>query len=204
MTCLECQTYLQQRLDERRSALATLRVADHLAACSHCRALYDLSESSLTSGAPSPFYGAPDGFAERVLNRVGAERKRRNLAWFSLALSLAFGLPLALAVFALLLASPAQDGPKTAEKKPASRFELAQLMQKAERLKSMPKESFEFTARLAVQARDSAVRLAPRFDRLPPSSDAFGAMKPIREVGAQIAGVFVAPPPAEATAPIPE
>lgn len=189
MDCAECRRYLQSQLDERRAALTTMRVAGHLAECRHCRELYDLSESSWSGTAPSPFFGAPEGFAERVLNRVSAEKRRTNRNWLSLALALALGLPLGLAALALFSDSWRDPRP-AAQKPPPHRPQLAQLMRQTERLKAMPWESLQFTAKLAAQTSDAALRLAPSFDQLPPVQDPLAAVQPIRHVGATLANAF--------------
>ena len=192
MTCDECQAYLQSQLDERRALLATCSVADHLASCEHCRDLYELSESSWTGDLVSPFYKAPEGFAERVLNRAAGERRRRERHWFFIALGIALFLPIVLASTAILTDAlhEAPQGPeRQVSREPIqAKGKLARLLDQSPRLRELPREGFDYTVHLAGKATEVAAKYVPEWRSLSPAfRDPVAVLQPVRNVGASFA-----------------
>lgn len=192
MTCLECRTRLQDRLDQRQTELATLDVTDHLADCSHCRELYALSESSWSGTTVSPFYAAPDGFAERVLRQASTHRRRRQSHWFALALAFSFFLVAMVGSTTLLLdrmrPTPAEV-PTARGTRPNRQVELARLVDRTKRMSELPKEGWEATARWATDAGTSARRFLPE-QPLALADPVSAGLRPVKAVGDTLAHSF--------------
>lgn len=122
MTCSEFADLVQQLLDERRVHPLPSHAITHAAACPVCRDLHHAAVALHHATQPQPALTPPADFAERVLGRWRAERRRAQTVWrcIAAAASIAF---LGLGLWgATLLQRPDANSTSTplAESKPAA------------------------------------------------------------------------------------
>jgi len=92
MNCEDCQNKFSEFLDDKLHESQRLALEQHISGCADCRRELQMWRRALEALARLPRRAAPDGFASRIVERIGAEappRRRRVLRFVPQAVAAA-------------------------------------------------------------------------------------------------------------------
>jgi hypothetical protein len=123
ISCQEVWRDISDYIDEELEPLQQAALDQHFAECHHCTALLDGMRNVIVLYRDERLLAPPDGFHERLYQRLGESRNPSRRSFLAWTLTAAAAVPLGLALFsASRLIVPAHD-----PKRPASRPDARQL-----------------------------------------------------------------------------